>query len=309
MHGGKLWVDSEEGTGSTFTFRLPVEPTIRGPNGLSRWLSPYNLYDKRVRPSMAPAAKLGPRFVVVERERFLQRLLTRHVDGAEVVSVASIEDALGELSLEPADALLINDGDMAERFQSLVGSPLPYGTPAIMCSMEGIGKAISTLGVRSYLVKPILQDTLLAALDRLEMGGKTVLIVDDEPDALRLFRRMLLSSGRGYRVLRASNGQQALAIMHEQHPNVVLLDLVMPGMDGFQVLERRSLDPVLRDIAVIVMSARDPVGEPIVSKQLTVTRGGGLSMRHVLDCVKAITEILAPSAAPSDLRSTITPGG
>jgi CheY-like chemotaxis protein len=127
-----------------------------------------------------------------------------------------------------------------------------------------------------------------------------VLLVDDQPEALQLFGRMLALAERGYRVLQATNGQRALALLRERQPDVVLLDLIMPGMDGFQVLRAKAQDPAIRDIPVIVISSRDPSGEPIVSDTLVVTRSGGLSARALLTCIQAVSGALAPVAPPDD---------
>jgi len=66
------------------------------------------------------------------------------------------------------------------------------------------------------------------------------------------------------------------------------------------VLREKSLDPSIREIPVIVISARDPTGEPIVSDTLTVTRSGGLSVHDLLACIQAVSEVLAPSVRPGD---------
>jgi len=124
---------------------------------------------------------------------------------------------------------------------------------------------------------------------------KSVLLVDDEPEVLQLFARMLSSAERNYRILQATNGQWALSLLRERQPDVMLLDLIMPGVDGFQVLWEKSRDSTIREIPVVVISARDPSGEPIVSDTLTVTRGGGLSVRDILACIQAVSEVLAPS--------------
>ena len=99
------------------------------------------------------------------------------------------------------------------------------------------------------------------------------------------------------RVLRAGDGEEGLRIMREERPDAVLLDLVMPGMDGFRLLEARSQDPALRDIPVIASSARDPTGHPVVSSALAVTCAGGLSAPRLLACIKAVTEILSGVSA------------
>jgi CheY-like chemotaxis protein len=149
-------------------------------------------------------------------------------------------------------------------------------------------------------VKPITRVALLSALEELGEDVETVLLVDDEPEALQLFSRMISSAQRSYRVLRASSGRRALDLLRERQPDAVLLDLIMPGLDGFHVLYRKGQDPSIRDIPVIVASSRDPAREPIVSRTLTVTRGGGLSVSRLLTCIRAVSEILMPAAQLGD---------
>ena len=137
---------------------------------------------------------------------------------------------------------------------------------------------------------------LLSELEELGKGVKSVLLVDDEPEALQLFARMISSSERSYRVLRATNGAQALDVLRERQPDVMLLDLIMPGIDGFQVLHEKEQDTTIQEIPVIVISSRDPANRPIVSNTLTVTRSGGLSAHDLFACIQALSEILSPSA-------------
>lgn len=77
----------------------------------------------------------------------------------------------------------------------------------------------------------------------------------------------------------------------------MLIDLIMPGMDGFQVLQNKSRDPTIHDIPVVTISARDPAEEPIVSDRLTVTRSGGLSVRDLLACIHSLSQVLSPAPA------------
>ena len=118
-----------------------------------------------------------------------------------------------------------------------------------------------------------------------------ILIVDDELEAIQLFWRMLTASGRSYRVLTASDGIQALNILRSERPDAILMDLVMPGMDGFQLLAMRPQEESWRDVPVIVMSARDPSGQPIVVDAIGITRGGGLSTAQLLAYVTAVSNI------------------
>ena len=134
-------------------------------------------------------------------------------------------------------------------------------------------------------------------LDRLELAGRTILIVDDEPDVLRLFRRMLASAERDYRVLRASSARQARDMMREQKPDVVLTDLIMPEMDGFQLIAEMRDDPALRNIPIVVTSARDPMGQPIVSKAMAVMRGDGIAMPQLLSGIESLVKTLSGQQA------------
>jgi CheY-like chemotaxis protein len=98
-----------------------------------------------------------------------------------------------------------------------------------------------------------------------------------------------MSSSLHYKILKANNGEEALNLLREKHPDVILMDLFMPRMDGFQLLVEKAKDPSIRDIPVIVISARDPTGQPIVSKYLAFTNRGGLSLTQVLESIRMIS--------------------
>jgi CheY-like chemotaxis protein len=301
LHEGHIWVESEENVGTTFAFRIPVAPPPpTDETHYAHSLAPGWEYLQRTRPSKAPEPVVTPRLVILENGKVLGRLLSRYTDGIEIAPVTSLQQAMHALASEPARALLINDvsiGDTLRRLDEHV--ELPYGTPAIVCSVPGIHEAAGGLGVSDYLVKPISRETLLATLDRLGLRGKTVLIIDDQLEALQLFRRMLISEGCGYRILRATNGLQGMRILREQGADAVLLDLVMPRMDGFRFLAEKTQDPALRDIPVVVISACDPGGQPVVSNALAVTRKGGLSVPQLLSCIDTLSTTLA-ATGPTD---------
>jgi CheY-like chemotaxis protein len=193
------------------------------------------------------------------------------------------------------------------RLHRLAG--VPFDTPMITCWVPTGDAVAQRLGVAHYLVKPVTREKLVNVLSRLGRGVDSVLVVDDEPETLQLFTRMLSSAPNGYRVLQAKTGQMALALLRERKPDVMLLDLIMPGMGGFQVLREKSEDPTIRDIPVVIVSSQDPTGEEIVSNTLTVSRAGGLSVRDLLRCVQALSEILMPSAQAGSREQPETPAG
>jgi signal transduction histidine kinase/CheY-like chemotaxis protein len=312
MHGGKMRLESQVGAGTTITFSLPLEmppPVARAAGDAARWIHPYLQYEARTRRSKAPAPAVLPRYVLLEQGETLRRLCSRYLPGFEIASVRDLDGAIRELSRSPAQALIVNapprprdggyerGGPRDEGYEGATVEPLahlPHRTPAIACWVPGEGETARRLGVVRYLVKPVTRQVLLSTLESLGEDVRSVLLVDDEPEALQLFTRVLSSAGRAYDVLQAKNGRRALSLLRERRPDVVLLDLIMPGMDGFQVLQEKSQDSAIRDIPVVVVSSRDPSGEPIVSDVLTVTRSGGLSVRDLLACIQAVSEALSP---------------
>ncbi len=307
MHGGKMWLESEVDVGTTIYFNLPLgEPlpaTLNQADDATRWFNPYNEYEYRLRTrqSKVPGPTVRPRLVLLEKGETLQHLFGRHLPDFEAISFRDAEEAVCELNRSPAQALVVNTplgGEASIPVDQL--DELPYCTPALTCWVPGEDETARELGVMKYLIKPVSCDKLLSTLEGLGPEVRTVLLVDDDQEVLRLFARMVAASERGYRILQAMGGQRALDLMRERQPDVVLLDLIMPGMDGFQVLQEKNQDPEIRDIPVVVVSSRDPSGDLVASNTLTVTCSGGFSVRSLAACVRAVSEILSPmQVAPS----------
>jgi CheY-like chemotaxis protein len=161
--------------------------------------------------------------------------------------------------------------------------------------------------IPDILVKPISQDDFLCALDKLDRPIESILLVEDDPDAQKLFVRMLTSAGRGYRVVRAGNGAQAINLLTRRAFDVILLDLIMPAMDGYQFLKVREQDEKIAAIPVILISAQDTRGHTIVSNFIAATRSGGISVKQLLDGIKALGGILSPGSIWTDIEVNEVP--
>ena len=156
------------------------------------------------------------------------------------------------------------------------------------------------LGATRYLVKPIDREHLLGVIAEMGDDIQTVLIVDDHPEALQLFARMLESSDRDYHILQVDNARRGLDLLESRQPDLLLLDLIMPDMDGFELLQVKNLTPKVRDIPTIIISSQDPAGEPVVTDAIKVRRSDGLSVRELLTSIQAFSEILTPLSQPTD---------
>jgi CheY-like chemotaxis protein/nitrogen-specific signal transduction histidine kinase len=293
LHGGTLKVDSTVGQGSTFLLQLPLAPRPQN-------VSPTGV-DWAERVASRVRGQPEPRVLVLDDGSDVGAVFQRYLDGYQIVRARNLTKAKAIVRSGPFRAVVWSG-------RPDVGGPNPLGPlppelaglPVIACPLRTTRRLSEELGVAGYLTKPVRRDQLRAALRTIKRNPRKVLVVDDDSDTLRLFSRMLQSLVADCEIRVAENGQHGLGLIEQWHPDIVLLDLLMPGVNGYDVLEAMRSDPSLQEVPVVVITARGLEEETVVAGAVTVSRSGGLSVGETMRWIHAGLESLVPASSFSE---------
>jgi CheY-like chemotaxis protein len=142
--------------------------------------------------------------------------------------------------------------------KDLKNDPETRDIPIIICSILEEEERGFNLGAVDYLVKPFLQEDIIKAISRLDRDGtiNKVLVIDDDPVDLRLVQK-ILEDMKDYQIAAASGGKSGWEAITTIHPDAIILDLFMPDLNGFSILENLRKEPDLRNIPVIILTGAD----------------------------------------------------
>jgi len=251
LHGGEIGIKSGLGQGSTFYFTLPI----------------YHHKD----PASEGQGKL---ILAIDDDPQVISLYERYLEAAgyQVGALTDPSQAVQRaMELQPFAItldIMMPGYDGWQVLNSLKSSRSTRDIPVVICSIVEEQERGFSLGAADYLVKPILEEDLVLSLDRLNADGsiREVLVIDDDLNDLNLMAKILNDHGR-YKPTLAQGGKMGWEMIRAQPPHAVILDLFMPDMDGFKLLESMRAHEKYREIPVIVVSGGDLTPEQ--QKQLT----------------------------------------
>ncbi|MBZ0285531.1 MAG: response regulator [Anaerolineae bacterium] len=270
-HNGHLQVESQEGVGSVFTFTLPLPKLLPGHTQSTQ------KSDEIIREIV---------WLVVDADLHVSKLIRRYMRGCSIVQIDNLEQLDEAIRRYSPQGVIFNNPQDAAIPNHLIDLPIPV----VICSLPSTTQMVKKLGVDACLSKPMLPQQLIEQLQPYD-DVETILVIDDDVGVVQLVQRSLENRYPHLVVRRAYNGEQACEMMRTAIPDLVLLDLVMPTMSGFEVIAIMKADPQLQHIPIILLTATKYIySDDETRGELHIHQHGGLKPMEVLKLLNMIAQ-------------------
>ncbi len=280
--GGDLTVHSVMGKGSTFTLTVPA--VYRAPEEENEATGP-SAGESSERP-----VDMSNLVVCVDDDPEVLLLLKNHLlaEGFEFLGVNDSRDAVDTVRkyrpmLVTLD-IMMSKKDGWQILQELKSDAELKAIPVVIHSIVENKALAFSLGADDYLVKPVEAEKIISLIRKYTGTDEgEILVVDDNEDFTNFLRNLLEKSS--FKIYTARDGDEAVNILRNTVPSLIFLDLLMPGMDGFEVVERMHQDKDLREVPVVILTAKEVTPEEratLNSKIKDIVRKEGLTRETIL---------------------------
>ncbi|MEX2213906.1 MAG: response regulator [Phycisphaeraceae bacterium] len=261
--GGRIRVDSEAGKGSTFTIELPENVTVAVASSTGTSSKSDDTGEKGKQPGSETPRRNQELILVVDDDQSARDLMERHLtrEGYSVRCCATAAEGMRVARTDRPAVILLDvmmpGMDGWATLRALKSDPDLMHIPVIMCTITNNKNMGYALGASEFITKPVDRDHLVSLLRkyRCEHPPCPVLLVEDDDAVKELLRHML--EKEGWTVEEAKNGREGLERVAENVPELILLDLMMPEMDGFEFLFELRKKEAWRKIPVVVITAKE----------------------------------------------------